>query len=174
MRNFICSGRRLGLSTETVLFELADPSLGHGEFLFEFEDARGGFLAAASLGLGELELENFARGGGTLVHALVEVGLAASLDKRNRHSRIRAARNRIDRLGRERNQRHEGGANSRIAFAKQRVVRRDANRVADLDRLYEWHPLLHRIRHGSRLDIYHGLDEYLLENVARSPQPIQR
>ena len=56
---------------------------GHGEFLFEFEDAQGGFLAAASFGLGELELENFDVGGGTLVHSLVEVGLAASLDKRN-------------------------------------------------------------------------------------------
>ena len=162
MRNFICSGRRLGLSTETVLFELADPSLGHGEFLFEFEDSRGGFLEAGSLGLGELELENLDMLSRTMVQALVEVGQAASLDKRNRHARIRAARKRANRLGRERNQRHEGGANSRIAFAKQRVVRRDANRVADFDARYEWHPLLHRIRHGYWLDIYYGLDEYLL------------
>ena len=168
-RNFIGSGRRLGLTTETVLFELADASLGHGEFLFEFEDARGGFLAAASLGLGELELENFDVGGGTLVHALVEVGQAASLDKRNRDSRIRAAGNSPNRLGRERNQRHEGGTNSRVAFAKQRVVRRDANRVADLDRRFEWHPLLHRIRRGSRLDIYYGLDDYLPPLFLYSP-----
>ena len=144
-----------------MLFELADPSLGPGEFLFEVEDARGGFVAAASFGLGELALENGDVGGRTLVHALVKVGLAASLDKRNRDSRIRAARNRVHRLGRERNQRHESGANSRISFAEQGFVRRNANRVAKLDRCFEWHPLLHRIRHGSRLDIYYGLDEYL-------------
>ena len=48
-------------------------------------------------------------------------------------------------------------------------VRRNANRVADLDRRFEWHPLLPILRPVSRIDFYNGGGRLFTDNRTRIP-----